>query len=318
LNEGSSGLLPVPQLRSGDLAEPIPVVLPAPADGDVHRAAPSPGTFRRTLNGHWQSLLLNYALYNLENIVGLAQPLVLALAINDLIGRSYFGLYVFVGQFLGHTLLGSLRIWYDGRVFTSIYSSLAARLVLDQRRGGIAVSEVAARSALAHEVVDFLDREIPMVIHTGYAVGGALLVLALTHPDLLYYSMAILPLVVLLNWIYGRRARVLNQGLNDELEREVEVVAGHNGPQVRRHYHSLADFRIRLANLLSGNYAITNILALCLMITVLLGSTLRNETSPGEMVSLICYVLIFVDGLHSVPLVVRQAGRFSDIVRRMR
>ena len=316
LNHGPKALLP----STGLAAEPAgndTGFVEARITDPVVVVQPARPTLRRALNGHWRSLLLNYSLFQVENLVGLAQPFVLAMAINDVIASSNFGLLVFITQYVSYTLLCSLRIRYDGRVFTNIYSSIAARLVLQQRREGINVSEVAARSALAQELVAFFERDIPGLIHIAYSVVGALIVLGLYNETLLIYFLVVLPPATLINCIYGRRALVLNRGLNDQLEREVEVVTRHQSDQVQRHYQSLARYRIRLANLRSLCFGATSIVFLGLTTAVLLDSSWQDGVSPGEIVSLFAYVLIFVDGLHNVPLVVEQAGRFRDIVRRM-
>ena len=92
------------------------------------------GPLRTIFAANRAKLLLTYFLFNLENLLRLSQPLVLGLAINDLLHESSFGLLLFVSQHLTHLLISSLRQMYDTRVYTGIYTDLATKLIVEQRR----------------------------------------------------------------------------------------------------------------------------------------------------------------------------------------
>ena len=131
----------------------------------------------RLLRAHWRPLLLTYALYNVENVLSLAHPLVLGVAINGLIRSEYWGLALLVGQHLAHLFVGTARQMYDTRAFTAIYTETVTRLVCRQRDAGVGVSTVAARSALSREMVDFLEHHLKAVFSSIYGVVGALTML---------------------------------------------------------------------------------------------------------------------------------------------
>ena len=133
---------------------------------DPEQPAPAPTptavpTLRSLFGLHRRRMLVTYALFNVENVLRLAQPLVLGLAINGLLVQSYAGLWLLVAQHLSHMLISSFRRMYDTRVFTEIYSELAGRLIADQRGQRIDVSRVAARSA----------RRARIPVRSGRAVG---------------------------------------------------------------------------------------------------------------------------------------------------
>src|SRR5262249_32171560 len=141
----------------------------APAGG----RRPGPWTLRGLFRTYRWSILFTYGLFNLENLLRLAQPLVLGLAINDLLRSSYLGLGLFVVQHLSFTLISSLRRMYDARTFTRIYTDLATQLVVEQRGQEEPVSSVAARSALSRAFVDFFERDVPVIVRSLYSVVGA-------------------------------------------------------------------------------------------------------------------------------------------------
>ena len=61
----------------------------------------------RLFRAKWRPLLLTYALYNVENVLTLAHPFVLGVAINGLIRSEYRGLALLVGQHLAHLFVGT-------------------------------------------------------------------------------------------------------------------------------------------------------------------------------------------------------------------
>lgn len=100
---------------------------PLPAEGPG--AATLAGLFRQ----HRARILRTYALFALENLLGLSLPLAMGLAIRGLGERTWPGLAILLAQQLA--LLGAAvaRRMYDTRTYTAAYGDLAGRLVLGQR-----------------------------------------------------------------------------------------------------------------------------------------------------------------------------------------
>ena len=135
-------------------------------------------------------ILASYALFMLENSLRLAQPLVLGLAINDLLNQSYRGLAWFIAQHLSHMLIGSLRQVYDTRVFAGIYRDLASEMVVAQRDANIDISRIAARSAMSRAYIEFFERHVPTLIRASWSVVGGMAMLYFYDPELLPWSVA--------------------------------------------------------------------------------------------------------------------------------
>src|SRR5207249_2346085 len=175
-------------------------------------------------------------LFNLENLLRLAQPYFLGLAINDLMQSSYVGLTLFAAQHLAHLMLGTLRRAYDTRAFTSIYTDLATRLVVGQRGRDVDTSTVSARSTLSRAFVDFFERDIPVVLRSAYSIVGALVMLGFYDLLLVPLCLALMAPALVLNIVYSRKTFALSGRLHNELEHEVEVIDRGNPVDVRAHY----------------------------------------------------------------------------------
>ena len=267
--------------------------------------------------GRSHRLFLTYALFNVENLLRLAQPLVLGWAINDLLNSSYAGLVWFVGQHIAHLIVGTIRQMYDTRTFTSIYSNLATELVVDQRSQDVDVSRVAARSTLSREYVEFFERYVPMMIRAGYSVVGALLMLSFYDGMLIPICLALLIPAIFINRWYAKRTLRLSKNLHDELENEVDVIGPGLRTQVRTHYDSVAGWRIKLSDSEAVNFGLMELFVLSVLIVALIRICGAPTTAAGDIFAVFRYLMMVIMGLDTVPRLVQQVSRLRDINRRL-
>lgn len=305
---------------------PQPGVAPAPGRCDTGTESahtgetpvpPERATLRSLFFANKGRMLATYALFNVENLLRLAQPFVLGWAINDLLRSSYFGLMVFVVQHLAHLLISSFRQMYDTRAFTAIYTELATDLIVGQREQAVDVSRVAARSSLSREYVEFFERSVPMLIRAFYSVVGALVLLGCYDWTLIPFCVALVIPAVLLNAAYGRKTLELNSLLHDDLEREVSVIQDGNADEVRNHFQSVAHWRIKLSDAEAINFSLMELFVLGLIVASLVHFCSRDALQAGDIFAVFRYVLMFIMGLDSVPRLVQQMSRLRDIGMRM-
>ena len=262
-------------------------------------------------------LLLTYFLFNVENLLRLAQPLVIGLAINDLLHDSSFGLLLFVAQHVTHLLISTLRQMYDTRVYTAIYSDLATKLVVEQRCRDVGVSRVAARSSLSREFVEFFENHVPLLIRSSYSIIGALVMLAFYDRLLVPICLGLLIPAVVLNRIYSRKTFELSRQLHDQLEHEVDVIEPGREPAVRRHYDSVAGWRVKLSDCEALNFGTMELFVLGVLVLALLRTCSTPAVSAGAIFAVFRYVLMLLMGLDSVPKLVQHLSRLRDLSQRL-
>src|SRR5262249_14183263 len=122
-------------------------------------------------------ILATYSLFCVENLLRVAQPFVLGLAITGALAGSFAGLFWLVAQHAVYLLVSAARRMYDTRAFTITWTDLACRLVQEQRQAGVDVSRLTARTTLARGLVDFYEHDALFAIQTAYSVVGALVML---------------------------------------------------------------------------------------------------------------------------------------------
>jgi ABC-type multidrug transport system fused ATPase/permease subunit len=282
-------------------------------------SAPAPATswsLRRVFAVYHGRILFTYGLFNLENLLRLAQPLVLGWAINDLLSGEFFGLGMLVLQHIAYMSIGTWRRAYDTRAFTSIYQDLATEVVMKQRAAGVETSRVAARSNLSRAFVDFFEHNVPTLVQALYSVVGAVIALGVFDPMLALFCFVLVGPGWLLNRIYGKKIFALNGRLHDELEREVEVIEGTQPAQVRGHYGAVAHWLVKLSDWEAINFGVME-----LFILVLMAATLVRTCSlgflAGDILAIFQYLLMFLMGVDSVPMLVQQLSRLRDVGQRI-
>lgn len=274
-------------------------------------------SIRSIFSANRWSITATYLLFNIENVLRMAQPLVLGWAINNLLSGSMTGFWWLIAQHVSHAAIGTVRQAYDTRVFGRITADIASDLVERQRQQQVEVSRIAARSVLSREYVEFFERYMPLVIRSAYSVIGAVLMLG-------FYDLWLVPLCVGLflpaAWInarYARKTRRLSRRLHDQMENEVEVLRDGSPDDVRRHFDHLARSRVRLSDAEAINFGTMELFVMALIAATLLRFSNGDSTLPGDVFAVFRYVMLFVMGLDSVPKVVAQTSRLRDIGRRM-
>jgi len=268
---------------------------------------------------HRARLLFTYGLFAIENVLKLVQPVAIGMAINGLLTGVSTGVYWFVAQHVIHLVISRGRQRYDTRVYNDVYSGLATQLITDQRAREVAVSTVAARSALARHYIEFLEMYVPLVIRAAFSIIGALALLG-------WYDWTLAPLCVLLlvpatvlNVIYSKRTLRLNRRLHDQLEQEVQVIERHDANEVRRHFDLLGTWRVKLSDAEATNFCQMELFVLAVMVGALVMFCTRGATPPppGDVFAVFRYVMLFMTGLDSVPRVVAQWSRLCDLKTRL-
>ena len=262
-------------------------------------------------------LIIAYSLVSAENLLQLAQPWALGLAINDLLRSSAAGLGILALIHLAHLLVSAARRMYDARAFTRIYADLATQLVDRQRRNGVDLSRVAARSALSREFVQFFQCYLPLVVQAFFSLGGAVVILWLYDWSLMAICLGLVGPACVVNYLYSRKVLRLNVALHDELEREVGVIQKGDLETVSCHYRGVSLWRIKLADAEAVNFTLIEFFVIALMSVTLMRSCLCADASAGGIVAIFRYVITFVTALDTLPVLIQHCSRLRDIGRRM-
>jgi ABC-type multidrug transport system fused ATPase/permease subunit len=258
-----------------------------------------------------------YGLTVAENLCMLAYPTLTGRAVDQLLQRRYEGLAWLVGVWLLHLVLSFTRQRLDTRVFMGLYAAVASHMVGAQQAGGQALSTVSARVDMVRDVVGFFEKEVPMVLHNLLAVVGSLTMLFVYDRDAGFIAMAVLLPMGVVNAWYWRRAVRLNQGIHNQIEREVQDIASASPFRVRRHFLLLRRWRIKLSDAESWTWAVTELALMGALVWILVDFTQSPAFTAGAVYAVLAYVYDYLEGLNQVPTVVNSLARLKDVRRRL-
>jgi hypothetical protein len=123
--------------------------------------------------------------------------------------------------------------------------------------------------------------------------------------------------LALLSRRLARRSFTLNASLNNQLEREVEIIEDGQADPVRDHYRLLAWWRVRLSDMEAWNFLQMEFFILALIVAGLTRYCSLPGIEAGDIYAVFAYVLMFVGGLDCVPRVTQQVARLHDIAGRV-
>ncbi len=263
-------------------------------------------------------LFLTYSLFSLEMLGALLRPFFLGLAINDLIKGSYHGLIVLSIIHLCWLIIGTIRHMYDTRTFTSIYTSMVTRF-LSKRNQNADISMLSAHSTLSKELVDFLEADLPYIIEAFYNIVGSLVLLYFYESNVVLICFAILFPVAIISYFYGKKMRALTKMKNDELEKQVSVIAIGNKESINRHYNKLRNLQIKISDKEAWNFGMIEILVLVVIgLSLIISSKIFGTILlAGNIVGIYNYILKFVSGLDTIPYTVQRFSLLKDIIKRI-
>lgn len=276
-----------------------------------------PGVFKAVLLQHKGPLLLTNLLFGVEMLGPLLRPFFLGIAVNDLILHRYRGLLWLAGSQGLWLVVGTVRHRYDTRTYTALYNSLVARMVAKVKTA--AVSKFSAHANLAREAVDFLQFDLNYVIEAAYNLVGSLLLLFVYEKKLVVLCLLMLIPVVLISYPYGRRMKRLNREKNDELERQVDVIATRDKEHIRMHFERLRFWQIKISDGEASNFGVMELLVLGVIVGALLLTVndATNVVMAGDLIGIYNYILKFAAGLDTIPYTVQRVASLRDILQRV-
>ena len=260
---------------------------------------------------------LTYALTVIEDLLELSYPWATGLAINGLLAHDYRMAAPVMIAWVLHTAVGCGRQMYDTRLYTEVYNAIVIDTVLRQREAGIEPTAVAARSTMSREFVTFFEKDMPVAINAVVGIVGSAAILF--YYDLVIGAVAVLLFipVAIINRSYMRRSLMLNEGLNNQLEQEVQAIEAAQARVVTRHFAEVRAWRIKLSDADAFNWTAIEGLSILGFLLVLLRVTYMPNADVGTIFAIFVYVWRLMEKLDMMPQIVQQLMRLKDIRRRI-
>lgn len=252
-----------------------------------------------------------------ESVLSLLFPLFIGFAINGLLEESFQGIYQLAGLGLLALIVGSGRRFYDTRAYSDIYVKISDEVVAREHAAGKSISTVSARASLLTEFVEFLENSMPMILESLIGVVGILVIIFGLNLSVFWASIALLVLVFVVYWFSAKANFRFNEGFNNQLEEQVDVLESRERGLIRKHFRAVANWNIKLSDLETWNYAAIWLGIIALLVyspIAVIGSGVLNY---GLIFSALMYVFQYVENLVTLPYFIQQIIRLQEISARL-
>lgn len=262
-------------------------------------------------------IALTYILTLVEDLLELSYPWATGLAIDGLLSHDYKMAAPIIIAWVLRSAIGCSRQMYDTRVYTQVYNTIVVDTILRQRGAGIGVAGVAARSSMSREFVTFFEKDVPVIVTALIGIVGSALILF--YYDLVIGAVTTLLFgpVYLVNRGYSRRSLRLNEGLNNQLEHEVDIIDRAAPAEVTEHFTKLRTWRIKLSNAEAINWTTIEVLSVLVFVVILVRATYLPDIETGDIFAILSYVWRLMESLDHLPQIVQQFARLQDIRKRI-
>ncbi len=260
---------------------------------------------------------LTYFLTLMEDLLELSYPWATGLAINGLLDHDYRLALPIVLAWSLRSAMGLFRQMYDTRVYTRVYNTIVEETILRQRRAGVRATTVSARSAMSRDFVTFFEKDVPILVAAVIGIFGSVIILF--WYDLIIGALTALLFlpVLIVNRVYVRVTLRLNEGLNSQLEQEVQAIDKAEPGPIRHHFEEVRCWRVRLSDAEAYNWTFIEVLSIFVFVAVLVRATYLPDTDTGDIFAILVYVWRFMENLDHVPQIVQQLTRLHDIRKRI-
>ncbi|SFN49122.1 ABC transporter six-transmembrane domain-containing protein [Variovorax sp. OV329] len=275
-----------------------------------------PGIARILREGR-RAVAFTYTLTLVENACALAYPALTGLAVDGLVKRDFRYLGMLVAVWLLHLVISFGRQRYDTRVFMGLNAKIASHMVAQQHELGHGTSTVSARVEMVRDIVGFFETEVPDMFRHAVTIVGSLAMLFTYDTDAGLIALVVLLPMGLVNAWYWRKALRLNQGINNQMEREVDDIESLRPFRVRRHFWLMRRWRVMLSDAESWTWALTELCTIAALVFILIDFTQSPAFTAGAIYAVLAYVYDYLESLNHVPTLVNNLARLKDVRTRL-
>lgn len=265
----------------------------------------------------WRRMALTWLFVLLEAAALVVIPVAIGWAVDGLLIGSWEGVFKLGGLCLLLLLVGAGRRFYDTRAYSGIYYTVADEVVDGERRKESPLSAVSARVSLFKEFIDFLEESIPSLLNEFIGLFGTLAIIASIDLRVFFSCLAAAGVTMVIYWLSGGKIFRLNQGMNDETERQVAILESGDRRTVSRHFGLLARWRIRMSDLDTLNYSVIWLALSGVLVFTVVAVASSGTVTLGQVVSVVMYVFGFIEAVLAFPFYYAQLIRLREIAGRL-
>ena len=251
----------------------------------------------------------------LEAGLAILFPLFIGYAIDSAINGSHQGAIYLGVLALVALLVGVGRRVFDSRFYAKVYQSIGSSAISKMEEN--VSSKKSARLGMIGELVEFSENALPELIGSFIGLIGVMGIIATLNLHVFYGSLVVTLVVFLIYWLTSAKTIQLNKASNDELERQVDVIAKNDDQALHLHLKEMMKWNIKLSDLEAINFSISWVVLTAFLVASIIVSVSGGIVKYGALFALVMYVFQFMENVVSLPLFYQNWLRLQEIKERL-
>ena len=260
--------------------------------------------------------LLTIVLILAEAGIMLLFPLFIGDAIDGVINESRLGVFQLGGLGLVLLIVGVGRRVFDSRFYGKIYEATGEKMVSRMKYNQSSVK--TARLSMMREFFEFLENTLPELINNIIGLVGVVLILFSLNIKVFYGSLVVTTVIFLVYWLTSKKTMDYNEESNNEMERQVDVLAKNDQNVLKNHLKQTVKWNIKLSDLEAFNFSVSWVVALAFLVVAIIVSVGDGVLQYGALFALVMYVFQYIENVLSLPLFYQNWLRLQEIMVRLR
>lgn len=269
-------------------------------------------TLMRTYLGR---ISITWLLTLVETTLTTLIPLFIGFAIDGLLQGKSEKLIQLAMVLVALIIVSVVRRIYDTRAYGTIRVELGEELIARSRV--IQISSQNARLSMARELVDFLEEQIPALMHSIIQLLISFVVLFLFDPILAYSALCAAISMILIYGLFHRRFYRLNADHNQQTEKQVSILESQTPQKLSFHLQRIRKIEVRLSDTEAYVYGAIFVVLLGFILFNLWFASINMTTTAGTIFSIISYSWEFVEAALVLPATLQNWSRLSEIMHRI-
>jgi ABC-type bacteriocin/lantibiotic exporter with double-glycine peptidase domain len=258
-----------------------------------------------------------YLLNVVEQLSYLLLPATVGMVINTFITGEGTGIWAFAGCYLTWQGIATLRKVQDTIVFSRIYNTLIVSIVEKLRIEKVETTIINARVELLKQVVAFFETDLPFLVSSLVAMIGAAALLFFYNQTLMFVCIIIILPSLILNYFFGKKMVKVTNLVNNEYEKQVEIIDNQPISQVAEYLKTVRQYNIQKSSLEAYNFMTIELFVFAMILISLYIICRTPSISYGDIVATYGYILRFAYSFDFIPHLTERIATLRDILQRL-
>ena len=242
-------------------------------------------------------------------------PLFIGFAIDDALIGSYKGSFYLGGLGLALLIFAGGRRLFDSRFYAKVYRKYGLKVGTSDK---VSSSQKAARLHMLTEVVEFFENSMPALIASIIGLVGTLIIVAALNTKIFLGCLVLLVFTFIIYALTSKKTTRFNSELNNEIEKQVDVVATNEVPKISTHLKDLMKWNIKLSDLEMINFSVVWTGMMGFLVVAIMWSVEGDDPQYGAVFALVMYIFQYIESLIGLPLFYQQWLRLAEISNRLK